>query len=78
MSFKDSLEAEVKKLTEAHEKNRQAYRAALSEKESTNAKVRELCDTASASANELGAARKALEELDRNSPVVEASGEVGA
>lgn len=77
MSLRDQMQEAVEKLTAAHEKNRAAYRQALADRDKANATVRELCDKASATANELGAARKALEELDRNAPKVEASGEVG-
>lgn len=77
MSLKDQMEAAVKELTAAHETNRLAYRAALKASTEADAAVRAACDAASVTANELGAARKALEELNRNSPVVEASGAVG-
>lgn len=77
MSLRDQLEAAVNKLSAAHETNRKAYRAAMADKAEAEKKLRAACDKASASANELGAAKKALEELDRNTPAVEASGEVG-
>ena len=78
MSLKDQMEASVKDLGAAHETNRKAYRAALAGKQEAEKAVRAACDKASASANELGAARKALEELNRNAPAVEAEGQVGA
>jgi hypothetical protein len=77
MALRDQMEAAVAELSAAHETNRAAYRAALEKAGAACAEVRDLCDKASASANELGAAKKALEELDRNSPAVEASGAVG-
>lgn len=77
MSLRETMEAAVNELSASHEVNRQAYRAAMAEKADAEKKLRAACDKASASANELGAARKALEELDRNAPAVEASGEVG-
>jgi len=77
MSFRDQMQAEVDKLTAKHEENRQAYRKALADRDAKSAEVRKLNDKASASANELGAAKKALEELERNTPAIEASGEVG-
>lgn len=77
MSFREQMQAEVDRLTAAHEENRKAYRKALADRDAATKTLRELNDKASASANELGAAKKALEELDRNAPAVEASGEVG-
>ena len=72
------MEAAVEELSAAHEKNRKAYRAALDGRKEADALVRKTCDVAHVSANELGAAKKALEELNRNAPAVEASGDVGA
>lgn len=76
MSLKETMQAEVTKLTASHETNRINYRKALAEATAAQKKVRELCDVASVSANELGAAKKALEELERNTPVIVAEGEL--
>lgn len=79
MSFREKLEAEVAELAVSHETNRAKYRELLAQRDEINAAVRAACDLASASANELGAARKALEELDRNAPKpIEASGAIQA
>lgn len=77
MSLRDKMLAEVESLAASHETNRQAYRAAMADKAKADETLRAACDKASTSANELGAAKKALEELDRNAPAVEAEGEVG-
>lgn len=76
MSLRDQMEKAVNDLSASHEVNRQAYRAALAGKAKADETLRAACDKASASANELGAAKKALEELDRNAPAVEVEGEV--
>lgn len=81
MSLREQMQASVEELEEVHEKNRLAYRAALNAVNEAQEIKRQACDVASVSANELGAARKALEELDRNQPnltVVEGEGEVEA
>lgn len=77
MDLRETLEAAIEELGAAHEKNRVAYRAALEARKEADERVRETCDVASVSANDLGAAKKALDELNRTAPVVEASGEVG-
>ena len=65
MSVQETLEAEATRLTAVHEKNSAAYRASLKARDEANLRVREACTAASASANELGAVKKALEELNR-------------
>lgn len=77
MSLRDQMVAAVEELSASHEVNRQAYRAALAAKGGAEQSLRAACDKASVSANELGAAKKALEELDRTTPAVEAEGNVG-
>ena len=77
MSLREQLEASVTQLEEAHEKCRLAYRSAISARNEAEKAVRSACSAASDSANELGAVKKALEEFNRNTPVVEAEGEVG-
>lgn len=78
MGMKEALEKNLADLEAAHEKNRAEYRAALKASAEADARVRQACETASISANELGAAKKAMEELNRNSPAVEASGNMEA
>lgn len=65
MSLRETLQAEVDRLSAAHEKNRVAYRKAAEEERAIAKQKRALNDVASASANELAAAKKALAELDK-------------
>lgn len=76
MSLRETLEAAVADLKGKHEVNRVNYRKALADAANAQKSVRELCDVAFVSANELGAAVKALEELNRNAPAVVAEGEL--
>jgi len=78
MSLRETLEAAVAQLEEAHEKNRVEYRKALAVRDEANELVRRANDVASVTANELGAAKKALQELNQNAPEITGSGEVEA
>lgn len=66
--LREQMEQAVASLEAAHEQNRVAYKNALSARDELNKEIRFLCDKGSVSANELGAAKKALEELNRNTP----------
>lgn len=77
MSLRDTMDKAVADLAAAHETNRTTYRDLRAKREELDAQVLKAKDAASVSANELGAAKKALDELNRNTPAIEGSGSVG-
>lgn len=78
MSLQEQMEAAVTQLEAAHEVNRAAYRKALDAQKAAGAAVRETCGKAHVSANELGAAKNALAELQRTGPEIKAVGDMKA
>ena len=78
MSLQETMQAEVERLAAAHEENRAKYREARTHVREAQEVAGTFKAIASVTANELGAARKALEELNRTSPAHEASGDVEA
>lgn len=76
MGLRETLQAHYDELDAQHEENRTKYRQALANRKEADDLVRATCETASQSANDRGAALKALQELDRNTPEVSGEGSI--